>query len=80
VAQAASGDAMNVLLTGPGGKPLRKHRRHMDELLAYYAARGTPLSTLAGPMYLRRKVATLRKYVRRLGLAFPDYAPRSRKE
>jgi hypothetical protein len=48
----------------------------MDELLRMFAAKGTPLSILAGPQYLKRKVPTLRKYARRLGLTFPDYIPR----
>lgn len=67
-----------LLLTPPSGKQAKRHRRHMDELLRKFAAKGKPLSILAGPLYLKRKVPTLRKYVRRLGLTFPDYSPRIR--
>jgi hypothetical protein len=66
-------------LTAPGGKPPKRHRRHMDALLVHFAGMGKPLSLLAGPLYLKRQVPTLRKYARQLGLTFPDYTPRALK-
>lgn len=67
------------LLNQPPVLPLGYHRRKMDQLLGYFADRGdVPLRTLAGPRYLDRKVDTLKRYVRRLGIAFPDYSPKRR--
>lgn len=49
------------------------------ELLTRAKAQGMTLEQCASPLYMNRKVKTLRKWARRFGMEFPDYKPRKNK-
>lgn len=54
--------------------------RRVELLLRHFHELGLPLAVCADRKHLGRKVVTLKGYARRLGLAFPDYVPRPKKE
>lgn len=56
----------------------RKQRR-FEVVFADLHARGFSLAVLCDKRHLNRTPGTLKRYARRLGLAFPDYSPRSLK-
>lgn len=57
------------------GPMLGTHRARMDALLRHFHAAGLTLAVCADSKHLGRKVETLKPYVRRIGVAFPDYVP-----
>lgn len=61
-------DVRNVAFMG-------SHRRRMEALLLHFHKAGIPLSVCADSRHLGRKVSTLKPYVRRLRITFPDYVP-----
>jgi len=61
------------------GKVGITNRERVGICMKHFAARGTPLSTLATSKYLGRSVSTLKGYARDLKLRFPDYVPDSLK-
>lgn len=52
------------------------HRKRMDALLLAYHRRGLSLEVCGDRLHLGRAQSTLKMYVRRLSLSFPDYTPR----
>jgi hypothetical protein len=62
------------------GPALTKHAAKLNAILTHFSQKGIPLAVCADKRHLNRKVSTLKKRARRLGLSFPDYTPRSAKE
>lgn len=58
---------------------LSRHTEHMRTILTSYALKGMPLSRVASPAVLNRKIKTLKGYCRRFDISFPDYTPRNKK-
>jgi len=48
------------------------------ELLIRAQQKGMTLEQCASPLYMHRRVKTLRKWARRFDMVFPDYTPRKR--
>ncbi len=66
------GDEMGTIANGP---LLGSHKARMNALLRHFHGGGLTLEICADKKHLGRKVSTLKPYVRRLALAFPDYVP-----
>jgi hypothetical protein len=56
------------------------HRAKMGELMRRFSAAGVSLKVLSGPLYMGRKIGTLRRYARDFDLKFPDYVPLALRE
>jgi hypothetical protein len=56
---------------------LTKHSARLNAILTHFAKRGIPLAVCADKRHLNRKVRTLKRRARALGLVFPDYCPRA---
>ena len=62
------------------GPALTKHSRKLNAILTHFSEKGIPLAVCADKRHLNRKVSTLKRRARRLGLSFPDYTPRAKPE
>jgi len=62
------------------GPALTKHSKKLNAILTHFSEKKIPLSVCADKRHLNRKVATLKKRARHLGLSFPDYTPRAKAE
>lgn len=70
-------DISDILGERLGNAPLLSTRsRKFDELMRYFAKGGYPLTIVGDKQHLNRKISTLKKKARVLGLSFADYTPR----
>lgn len=67
-----SSPLLNDLANGP---MIGTHPRRMNALLLHFHKAGLTLETCADSKHLGRSMSTLKAYVRRLKIAFPDYVP-----
>ena len=67
-------------LADDGGIVSSDHDKLTEALLRHAASKGFTLEQCSSPKFMDRKIATLRRHVRRIGdLTFPDYIPRKLK-